>query len=127
VSNIAHGTIAKGRYSELLAQTALLANGWTVAEPITPEPYDIIARNPKNGRWVSFQVKTARIRDDRKGEIVVYAKKNNGKAYTLEETDFFIGVLGQDVYMFKNRGIGEYWVKPNMVERKWRKLTTELM
>jgi len=123
---MAHEAITKGRYAELLAQTALLANGWSVAEPIAPEPFDLVARDPANGRWHRIQVKTARRRDDRNGEIVVYAKKSNGAAYTRDDCDLIIGVVDDEVYMFPNREISEYWVHPNTIESRWTKLDTTL-
>jgi hypothetical protein len=123
---MAHETVTKGRYAELLAQTALLANGWSVAEPIAPEPFDLVARDPIHGRWHRIQVKTARRRDDRNGEIVVYAKKSNGAIYTRDDCDLIIGVVDDEVYMFPNREIGEYWAHPNTIESRWTKLETTL-
>jgi PD-(D/E)XK endonuclease len=123
---VAHETVTKGRYAELLAQTALLANGWSVAEPIAPEPFDLVARDPIHGRWHRIQVKTARRRDDRNGEIVVYAKKSNGAVYTRDDCDLIIGVVDDEVYMFPNREISEYWISPDRIESRWTKLDTTL-
>jgi hypothetical protein len=119
---MAHETITKGRHSELLAQTALLANGWNVAEPIAPEAFDLVARAPGSTEWQRIQIKSARVRDDRNGEIVCYTRKNNGKVYDLDDCDLFIAVLNSDVYMFANRSISEYWVTPSNIEEKWTKL-----
>jgi hypothetical protein len=119
---LAHQTITKGRHSELLAQTALLANGWSVAEPIAPEPYDLVARAPGSTEWQRIQIKSARVRDDRNGEVVCYARKNNGKNYDADDCDLFIAVLNSDVYMFANRGISEYWVGADNIAEKWTKL-----
>jgi hypothetical protein len=119
---MAHQTITKGRHSELLAQTALLANGWSVSEPIAPEPFDLVARAPGSTEWQRIQIKSARVRDDRNGEIVCYTRKNNGKVYDQDDCDLFIAVLNSDVYMFANRNISEYWVTANNIEEKWTKL-----
>jgi hypothetical protein len=123
---VANETLTKGKYAELLAATALLANGWTVAEPLALEPFDLVARDPVNGRWHRIQVKTARRRDDRNGEIVVYAKKSNGAVYTRDDCDLIIGVVDDEVYMFPNRELSEYWVHPNTIESRWTKLETTL-
>lgn len=115
-------TVTKGTHSELLAQTALLANGWDVAEPVAPRAFDLVAKPPLHDNWVQIQVKTARQRNDRNGEIVVYAKKNNGKPYTLEEADYIIGIYNGEVYLFENREIGEYWVTPELINARWTHL-----
>lgn len=119
---MAHETITKGRHSELLAQTALLANGWSVCEPIAPEPYDLVARAPGSTEWQRIQIKSARTRDDRNGEIVCYTRKNNGKVYDHDDCDLFIAVLNGDVYMFANRNLSEYWVTAANVADRWTKL-----
>lgn len=123
---MAHHTTTRGRMSELIAQTALLENGYSVAEWIVPEASDIIAYDRFSRRFITIQVKTLRKRDDRKGEIVLYAKKNNGQTYSLEDCDFFIGVLGTEVFMIPNRGIGEYWCPADKVDEKWQRLSTSV-
>lgn len=117
--NIAHGTQITGRYSELLAQTALLAAGYEVSEPIAPEVYDMVARHPQTGEYMRVQVKTARVREDREGAIVVYTRKGSGEAYTSDDCDYIIGVNGNDVYMFPCVGHAEYWATPGNVDSKW--------
>ncbi|AYA77380.1 hypothetical protein DOE78_19055 [Bacillus sp. Y1] len=121
---MAHSTITKGRHSELLAQTALLANGYSVAEPIAPEPFDLLARAPGTMEWLRIQIKSARARDDRNGEVVAYARKNNGKPYDKEDCDLFIAVLDGEVYMFENRELSEYWCPAHALSEKWTKLST---
>lgn len=124
---MANHTITKGRHSELLAITALLANGWTVAEPVAPEPFDLIAIPPgKKSQAVRIQVKTARVRPERSNSVVVFAKKNNGESYTLDDCDAFITVLDGDVYYFDNREISEYWCGFDRLDEKWIKLGTTL-
>lgn len=98
-----------GAYSELLAEAALLANGFEVARPIAPEPYDMITRNPVTGDYQRIQVKTVRVREDRGGVLVVYARRANGEPYSTDDCDMFVGVHGDDVYIFQNRGLSEYW------------------
>lgn len=115
-------TVTKGAHSELLAITALLANGWDVAEPVAPRAFDLVALPPNETEWVQIQVKTARARTDRKGEVVVYAKKNNGKAYTLDEAKYIIGIFNGEVFIFNNREIGEYWVAQEQLYERWQHL-----
>lgn len=117
--NIAHETQITGRYSELLAQTALLAAGYEVSEPVAPEVYDMIARNPSTGEYLRVQCKTARVREDREGAIVVYARKGSGEPYTAADCDAIIGVNGNDVYIFPVAGNAEYWATPGNVGDKW--------
>jgi hypothetical protein len=122
---MAHNTITKGRHSELLATTALLANGWTVMESVAPEVFDLgITRSGMGREFYRVQVKTARRRTDRNGEVVVYTKKNNGGVYTKDEADYIIGILDNAVYMFPNREIGEYWTSEETIGDKWTKLET---
>jgi hypothetical protein len=115
-------TVTKGTHSELLATTALLANGWDVCEPVAPRRFDLVAKPPNAKHWVQIQVKTARERTDRNGEVVVYAKKNNGKPYTLDEAEYIIGIYNGEVYLIPNRSIGEYWVSPELINKKWQHL-----
>lgn len=122
---MSHYTITKGRHSELLATTALLANGWTVMESVAPEVFDLGITRPGMGReFYRVQVKTARRRDDRNGEVVVYAKKNKGEIYTKAEADYIIGILDGEVFMFENREIGEYWTTEATIDAKWTRLST---
>lgn len=119
----------KGKHAELLAQTALLANGYSVMEPISPQPYDLAARNPQTQETVYFQVKTAFLRDEERygGEyLVVKGARNNGKVYEKDEVDRFIAVWNGTCYVFPNREVSEYWVRPWQVDEKWTKLGTAL-
>ena len=119
----------KGKHAELLAQTALLANGYNVLEPISPQPYDLAARNPQTQETVYFQVKTAFLRDEERygGEyLVVKGARNNGKVYEKDEVDRFIAVWNGTCYVFPNREVSEYWVRPWQVDEKWTKLGTAL-
>jgi hypothetical protein len=85
-----------------------------------------VARAPGSTEWQRIQIKSARVRDDRNGEIVCYARKNNGKNYDADDCDLFIAVLNSEVYMFANRGICEYWVGPDNIAEKWTKLPLEI-
>lgn len=119
----------KGRHAELLAQTALIANGYTVLEPVTTEAYDLAVRRKSDGKTLYVQVKTASVRNEERygGEyVVVKGAKNNGKVYTRDEADYFIAIYGGDVYMFPNREISEYWVKSCEVTDKWTLLPIAL-
>ena len=124
----------KGKHSELLAQTALLANGWSVLEPISPQPYDLAARCPLTGEIIYVQVKTAYIRDSDK-DVERYGKaylrvpgaRNNGRKYETGEVDYFIAVWQGECYMFRNREKTEYWVLPEEIGDKWDRLSMEIV
>jgi hypothetical protein len=112
---MAYITEVVGKYSECIARAALMANGWeAVSKSETDESFDMIARDPLTKEWKTFQCKTIRKRSDRNNELVVYARNGKGNAYEQSDTDYIIGVLGEDgelprVWFFENRGIGEYW------------------
>lgn len=115
----------RGKHAELLAATALLANGYSVMEPISPQPYDLAIRHPQTGETSYVQIKTAFSRDEERygGEyIVVRGAKNSGKVYMREEVDYFVAVWQGDVYLFPNREIKEYWIRPDKLSEKWMKL-----
>lgn len=115
----------KGRHAELLAQTALLARGWSVLEPIAPEPYDLAIRRHADNRTYYVQVKTVLYRDEAKynGEwLVVKGAKSNRKVYTRNEVDYFVAVWRGGVYMFPNEGKSEYWVRPWEIDDKWLRI-----
>ena len=114
-----------GTHSELRVMTALLANGYEVSKPIAPEPYDLTVRDPRSGEHFRVQVKTARVREDRDGAIVVTARKSNGQTYTREECDYLAGVTEDAVYLIPNVEQTEYWAKPDLVDAKWTRLTTQ--
>lgn len=124
---MAHQSEITGKYSELIARAALLANGWTVHTSETDEAYDILATDPFNGAHVKIQVKTIRQRMDRGGDLVVYAKKGNGTAYDRADADYIIGVLPDSgnvprIYMFENRLLGEYWCSEARASERWIEL-----
>lgn len=120
-------TAAVGRHSELLAITALLANGYTVLEPAVPEPFDLAITRKGERNIVRAQVKTALFREkDGIEYYVVKGKKNSGIVYDMDDCDVFIGVIGNDVYMFDNTEITEYWCRADAIEAKWTRLTTRL-
>ena len=119
----------KGRHAELLAQTAFLANGYEVSEPVSPLPYDMIVRNPNTGEVSTVQVKTAFKRDEERyggAWLVVRGARNNGKTYQNEEVDIFAAIWEGDVYLFSNRECSEYWVKPSKIDDKWTKISANL-
>jgi hypothetical protein len=131
LSDTVHVSEAVGKHSELIARTALLANGFTVAKPETDESFDIVARDPVSQAWITVQCKTIRQRTDRGGDLVIYAKKGNGEPYALSDADYIIGVLGAEgekprVYMFENRGLGEYWATEARASQRWVELPIEM-
>lgn len=125
---MAHMTEVVGKYSELIARAALTANGWSaVSKPDTEESFDFSARDPLTGDWKTFQCKTIRKRDDRKNELVIYARNGRGKAYEQSDADYIIGVLGEDgevprVWFFENRGLTEYWSTEARASKRWVEL-----
>jgi len=128
---LAHISETVGKYSELAARLALLANGWTVHKAETDEAYDILAQDPLTGDYAKIQVKTVRQRMDRGGDLVVYAKKGNGTTYDLSDADYIVGVWAQDgemprVFMFENRLCGEYWCKEASAAERWVELSMAL-
>ncbi|WP_082926847.1 hypothetical protein [Paenibacillus tuaregi] len=116
----------------MTARLALMSNGWTVATTDTDESFDIVARDPVSRAWKTFQVKTIKVRTDRRGDLVVNGRKGNGEPYTLSETDYFIGVMGSEdgglptVYVFENNEQSEYWATETSAERRWVRLPIEL-
>lgn len=128
---MAHISEVTGVYSELVAQVALLANGWRIHESRTAEAYDILATDPVSGEHVKIQVKTIRQRMDRGGDLVVYAKKGNGTAYDRSDADYLVGVWAAEgeiprVFMFENRMLGEYWASEATAAERWVELPIAL-
>jgi len=126
---MAYKTERVGKYSELIARAALIANGWgAVSTSETEEPFDVSAKDPLTNEWKTFQVKTIRKRSDKKDELVVVARNGRGKPYDQSDADYFIGVLGEDgelprVWMFENRGLQEYWASEARASQRWVELT----
>jgi len=115
----------------MVAQLALLANGWTIHESRTVEAYDILGKDPVNGEYAKIQVKTIMRRKEHPDKFVVHAKKGNGTAYDRSEADYIIGVWAADgepprVYMFENRMIGEYWCSEAKASERWVELPIAL-
>lgn len=120
-------TASIGRHSELLAQTALLANGWTVLESIVPEPFDLAVTKRGDNRICRIQIKTL-IQRNKNGidYYVLKGKKNNGDVYDKDDCDIFIGVYHNVVYLVENRCIGEYWIRVDEVAEKWTEMPTRI-
>ena len=123
----AQSSASIGRHSELIAQTALTANGWTVLIPDGVEPFDIAVTRKGDSTLKRIQVKTItrRFRYDT-WWLVIKAKKNNGEVYGLDECDYFIGVTDGCAYMTPNRLISEYYIREDEVESKWTRLYTTI-
>lgn len=121
---MAHETQVKGKLSEITVVKALLANGWEVAEPSVDEIYDIVAKDPLNGEWKTFQVKTIRRRRDRNNEMVIYATDGGGKAYQPQDCDYIVGVEGDIAYVTECTGIREYWATDKAASERWVRLTS---
>ncbi|MCU6709307.1 hypothetical protein M6D81_11375 [Paenibacillus sp. J5C_2022] len=115
----------------MVAKVALLAAGWTVHDAVTDESYDVLATDPLTGSHSKIQVKTIRQRIDRGNELVVYAKKNDGSTYDKSDADYIVGVWAVDgeiprIFMFENRGIGEYWASEAKAAERWIELPIAL-
>lgn len=124
---MANDAITKGRHAELIAITALLANGWTVMEPTAPDTFDLGITRPGDRTYYRVQVKNARHRvKDGEEWIVINGTRSNGEYYTENDVDYFIGVYDGVAYMFKNRGLSEYWCKPAELDEKWTKLDASI-
>lgn len=98
---------------------------------VTSEAYDILATDPVNGEHFKIQVKTIKQREDRRNDLVVYARKGNGTTYDYSEADYFVGVWAVDneiprVYMFENRLLSEYWAREGDASNRWIELPIAL-
>lgn len=120
---MAHETQITGKLSEITAMRALISNGFEVSLPSVAEVYDMIARDPLRREYHRVQVKTARVREDRDGAIVIYARKGNGQPYTKEDCDWIVGVLGDTVYLMECNGNSEYWATETSASKRWIELT----
>lgn len=117
----------KGRLSELRAETKLLELGYIVTNPtLHNEPFDLVIKDPddESGKYYQVQVKTVRLvhSERHNGTWAVVDGNSNGRVYSLDEVQKFVAVDGEDVYMFDNREINEYWVRPDEMSEKWTKL-----
>lgn len=126
-----HDITTNKRYAEMTARLALLACGWKVHTSDTDEAYDILATDTVNGDHVRIQVLTICERFNRGGELVVYAIKANGEAYTRFDCDYIIGVLADNgerplVFMFENRELSEYWSSGTRAAERWLELSITL-
>ena len=124
---MASETSTKGRHSELIAITALLANGYTVLEPTVAEAFDLGILRPGSRNMRKVQVKSARFRVKEGTDwVIVTGTKNNGEKYSQEEADYFIGVYDGVAYMLPNTDQSEYWVKPAEISDKWTRLDASI-
>ncbi|MGO0707818.1 hypothetical protein [Bacillus velezensis] len=130
---MAHLTEVVGKYSEVVAELALLANGFAVSRPQLAQPYDFKAEDPITGEEYKVQVKTFRRRHDRNNELVLYTTNGKGQCYDRSDVDYFIGVLGDPgesprVWMFENEpNQREYWAKSTMqASKRWVELPLSL-
>ena len=110
-----------------------MASGYLgVSKPTTNEYYDLSAIDPLSRQHVTFQVKTLKRREDRGNNLVLFAKKGDGKPYDPDESaDYYLGVLVDDgeiprVYAMENRNISEYWAKETDASNRWVELPIAL-
>src|SRR5699024_12757650 len=100
----------KGKYTELLAQTALLANGWTVLESSAAEPFDLAITKIGSRKTYYVQVKTSFRRNEERynGEyVVVRGTKSDVDVYSMDEVDYYFTYLGNDVCTRQNEWQGD--------------------
>ena len=125
---MAHESTNIGGAAESIAKAIFLMNGFSVAEMVVPEPYDlIVGGKDEEGNAVRFtvQVKTLKIRNDRAGELVVRGAAKDGTPYDPKEVDYLFGVdLRHNVgYLIRNNEQSEYWSKDFETARtKWTEL-----
>lgn len=125
---MAHESTNIGGAAESIAKAIFLMNGFSVAEMVVPEPYDlIVGGKDEEGNAVRFtvQVKTLKIRNDRAGELVVRGAAKDGTPYDPKEVDYLFGVdLRHNVgYLIRNNYQSEYWSKDFETARtKWTEL-----
>lgn len=125
---MAHESTNIGGAAESIAKAIFLMNGFSVAEMVVPEPYDlIVGGKDEEGNAVRFtvQVKTLKIRNDRAGELVVRGAAKDGTPYSAKEVDYLFGVdLRHNVgYLIRNAEKSEYWSKDFETARtKWTEL-----
>lgn len=117
----------KGRIAELVAMTAFASAGWTVMEPTSAETFDFAVTKPGTPEIKRIQVKcgTKRVRDGVE-YYVIKGRRNNGVPYTLDEADFFAGVIDDEVYVVENSELSEYWQKAENARESWNRLSTGL-
>lgn len=120
---MAHESQITGRISEITAAKALLANGWEVSDPVVGEVYDLVGRDPVNGQFSTFQVKTIRRRTDRNNEMVIYSSNGKGEPYSTDDVNYIVGVEDETAYMFENDGKKEYWRTDASASKRWVNLT----
>lgn len=99
--------------------------GYIVATPtLHNEPFDLIIKDPDSTETLYIQVKTVRFVDSERhgGRWAVVDGNSAGKVYSKKEVQKFVAVDGEDIYMFDNREISEYWVRPDAMHIKWQKL-----
>lgn len=122
---MANFSSAKGMASELIAQSLLIAKGYSVHVPLVAEPYDLVAH--ENGTKNSFkiQVNTLRIRNDREDALVVKATSSNGERYSKRDVDYVLAVnIDEGIgYLIENTEQKEYWAKDfATAASKWTEL-----
>lgn len=125
---MAHESTNIGGAAESVAKAIFLMNGFSVAEMVVPEPYDlIVGGKDDNGDAIRFtvQVKTLKVRNDREGQLVVRGASQDGTPYSKQEVDYLFGVdLKNNVgYLIRNNEQSEYWSKDVDTARvRWTEL-----
>ena len=110
-----------GRHSELTAMMAFTSRGITVWEPVVPDAHDLMVEI--DGKRLTAQVKTITKRNRHGVDYyVIKGRKNDGRPYSLEDCDVFVGVYEGEVFMTPNREISEYWMQVDNVDEGWTRV-----
>lgn len=126
---MAHESTRVGGASEKLAHAMFLLNGFSVAEMVVPEVYDLIVGTKDedgNDERFTVQVKTIKIRNDRGGELVVRGANKDGVPYSAQDVDYLFGIHlpTSTGFLIPNNEQVEYWAKDlDTARRKWTELT----
>lgn len=128
---MAHKSSLIGGASESLAKAIFMANGFTVFEPVVPEPYDIIVfTQSHNSKKISFsiQIKTIKWRKDGDYEsrMVIRGAPNSGIPYSKDDVDYILGIDLQSAkgYLIPNNEQLEYTaINTEVAKSKWTELT----
>lgn len=110
-----------GRHSELVAQSAFTSLGISVWEPVVPDAHDLMFEI--DGKRYTAQVKTITKRNRHGVDYyVIKGRKNDGRPYSREDCDVFVGVYQGEVFLTPNRTISEYWVKVEDADKVWTRV-----
>src|SRR5699024_7723669 len=125
---MAHETARVGSVSESLAEAILTKHGWDVSIPVAVEPYDMVAKDPKDNRFKRIQVNTMKIRRDLENRLGVKGAKSNVLPYPKDEVDLIACVYGSHLYLIENTEQTEYTAADvRAAQSKWETLRLDTL